>query len=283
MRRREMLMGAAGMAASGGAALAEDDLKTQARDAWLYALPLIEIAQFRQRGAGFGMKLNTFFHNKNLADHRARAVTTPNNDTLYASGQIDLSAGPVTITLPGAGERYISLQLMDAYSNSFAVPGTRTTGPEAITIRLIGPNEAAEGEGVIRSPTNHVWALARVLVDGPHDLEAARAVLGGVSMQGPAVEHRTGFADRRADWRAYFDSAFELMKLNPPPVTDQAILRRCGFFLAKLPKYFTLTGSDQNRVGSMTVLLPCPRRSNRRQLNPFLASVWAGAFSSETS
>lgn len=241
-------MGAAGMAASGGAAFAADDLKAQARDAWLYALPLIEIAQVRQRGAGFGMKLNTFFHNRNLADHRARTVTTPNNDTLYASGQIDLSAGPVTLTLPGAGERYISLQLMDAYSNSFAVPGTRTTGPDAITIRLVGPNEAAGGESVIRSPTNHVWALARVLVDGPHDLEAARAVLGGVSMQGPAVEHRIGFADRRADWRAYFDSAHELMKLNPPPVTDQALLRRCGFLLARGYETARLTAEAEAEI-----------------------------------
>ena len=126
-------------------------------------------------------------HTQNLADHRARAVTTPNNDTLYTSAYVELSRGPVTITLPPSGDRYLSLALMDAYSNNFAILGTRTTGPNGVTFTLVGPNDAAAGASIVRSPTRHVWALARILVDGPHDLDAARQVQQGISMQGPAV------------------------------------------------------------------------------------------------
>lgn len=200
-------------------------LRAAARDAFVYALPLIEVATTRQRGMALSQTMGAFTHVRSLANHKHRAVTTPNTDTLYSTAHIDLSAGPVTIVLPAAGERYLSLALMDAYTNNFAVLGTRTTGPEGGTFRLVGPAEAAEGPGVIRAPTNHVWALARILVDGPHDLEACRAVQAGVSMQGPACEPPGPYAGRAADWRAYFASAAALMAANPPPATDLALLR----------------------------------------------------------
>jgi hypothetical protein len=201
------------------------DLKTAARAAYIYTLPLIEVATTRQRGQALGHKMGVFAHVRNLATHKHRAVTTPNNDTLYSTAQVDLSAGPVTIVVPPSGDRYLSLALMDAYTNNFAILGTRTTGPEGGTFRLVGPNETAEGWGVIRAPTNHVWALARILVDGPHDLDAAREVQAGLSMQGPASEAPGPYAARSAGWRDYFESAARLMAANPPPATDLAILR----------------------------------------------------------
>lgn len=202
------------------------DLRTAAREAYIYTLPLIEVATTRQRGMSLGQRMGAFTHVRNLATPRHRAVTTPNTDTLYTTAHIDLSAGPVTITLPAAGERYLSLALMDAYTNNFAVLGTRTTGPDGGTFRLVGPREAAEGWNVVRAPTDHVWALARILVEGPHDLEAAREVQAGISMQGPGGEPPGPFAARSAGWAEYFASASTLMALNPPPVTDRAALRR---------------------------------------------------------
>lgn len=200
------------------------DLKAAAAAAFRFTLPLIEISTTRWRGHMNGSKMNVFGHMRRLADHRARAVTTPNNDTFYSTAQVDLSQGPVTVTLPPTGDRYLSLQLMDAYTNSFAILGTRTTGNGGGTYTLVGPKDAAEGAHVVRCPTNHVWALARILVDGPHDVDAAKAVQQGISMQGPAVETPGPFAHRGADWRDYFTSAAQLMKLNPPLVMDQAEL-----------------------------------------------------------
>lgn len=202
------------------------DLRAAAREAWLYVLPLVEIANLRAISQANGTPLNVFGMMRRLADHRARAVTTPNNDTLYATGQIDLSNGPVTLTVPPSGDRYVSLQLMDAWSNSFAVLGTRTTGPDGGVFTLVPPQAAAEGRNIVRSPTRHVWALARILVEGPHDLEAAQAVQGGFSAQGPATAPAPAYATRRDGWQAYFAAADALMVLNPPPATDLALLRR---------------------------------------------------------
>jgi hypothetical protein len=204
-----------------------EDLKLAAQDAWIFGLPLIEIASTRsERGQFSQAEVNSFGHMRDLADHRSRAVTTPNNDTLYSSAQLDLSAGPVIIHLPAAGDRYISLALMDAYTNNFAVLGTRTTGPEGGVFRIVGPSDAAEGDNVVRSPTNHVWALARILVAGASDLEGARAVQAGVSAQGPAAPPSKTFASRHAPWQDYFAAVDELMTLNRPAATDLALLRR---------------------------------------------------------
>ncbi len=202
------------------------DLRSAAREAWLYALPLIEIATTRTRVTGLGQPMNAFAHVRRLADHRHRAVTTPNNDTFYSSAQVDLSHGPVTIVLPASGDRYLSLALMDAYTNNFAILGTRTTGPDGGVFTLVGPNDAAEGPNLVRAPTNHVGALARVLVDGEHDVEAAKSVQNGISMQGPAAPPPPAHAARGAAWSDYFTSAAALMAANPPPVTDRALLAR---------------------------------------------------------
>jgi len=203
-----------------------DALREAARTAWLYTLPLVELATTRARSLAQGLPLNTFGHRATLADHRARAVTTPNNDTLYSTAQVDLSRGPVSIAIPRTAERYFSLAMMDAYTNNFAILGTRTTGGDFGVFTLVGPNDAASGPNVIRAPTPQVWALARVLVDGPSDLEAAKAIQAHLVMQGPTVEPPADLAERGAAWPAYFKTAARLMALNPPPVTDWAVLSR---------------------------------------------------------
>ncbi|HEY3799705.1 MAG TPA: DUF1254 domain-containing protein [Caulobacteraceae bacterium] len=209
--------------------MAQDDLErleAAAEAAWMFALPLIEIATTRARSQATGTRMNVFGHMRRLADHNARGVTTPNNDTFYSTAQVDLCAGPVTITLPPSGERYLSLALMDAYTNNFAVLGTRTTGGEGGVFTLVGPRDAASADPhTIRSPTDHVWALARVLVASPEDAEAAQAVQRGISMQGPALDWPGPYANRAADWRDYFASAAALMAANQPPVTDLAMLQ----------------------------------------------------------
>lgn len=163
-------------------------------------LPLIEVARTRARHLERGLPMNFFGHGPRLADHTTRTVTTPNNDTLYSVAHVDLSQGPVSIVLPRTGGRYLSLALMDAYTNNFAVLGTRTTGDDGGYFTIVGPYDAAEGPNVVRSPTPHVWALGRVLVEAPHDLAAARLVQAGITMQGPRVAPPPVVADRHAHW-----------------------------------------------------------------------------------
>ena len=239
MTRREFLaLGAAAVALSRGPAFAAtSDLRVIARDAYLYVLPLLEMAAARAKITSMGAAQNVLYARGNLADASSRSVTTPNNDTLYSSAWIDLTAGPAIFTLPDFGRRYFSLSLMDMYSNNFAVLGTRTTGHAAGKFKIVGPSDAiAHTErNLVRSPTPHVWALARVLVDGPHDLVAARAAQGGVTLTAPKVDapgHPEAIAavTKDATWPGIFAAANRLLSEDPPPATDRAMLLRIQAF-----------------------------------------------------
>lgn len=65
---------------------------------------------------GFGKLV----HNPALAPAESQTVIRPNRDTLYSSGVFDLDAGPLTISLPEAGGRYLS---MIAVSEEHFTPG----------------------------------------------------------------------------------------------------------------------------------------------------------------
>jgi hypothetical protein len=204
-------------------------LAQAARDAWLYLLPLMEVAAARERTRAAGAPLNHLVHLRALASARDRFVTTPNNDTLYSNAHLDLGAGPADLCLPEVGARYQSVALMDAYSNNFAVLGTRTLGASGGRFALIGPTDAAPTDRpFVRSPTPHVWLLARTAVYGPEDLIAACAAQSGIVLEAPRIADapRTPSVTRSADWSDYFAGAASLMALDPPPVTDLALLRR---------------------------------------------------------
>ena len=58
---------------------------------------------------GFGK----FDHRREPAPIDNQTVIRLNRDTLYSSAVFDLDAGPVTITLPDAGKRFMSLQIIN--------------------------------------------------------------------------------------------------------------------------------------------------------------------------
>ncbi|MFB8002623.1 DUF1254 domain-containing protein [Nocardia sp. NPDC056000] len=58
---------------------------------------------------GFGR----FHHNRELMPIDGQTVVRPNRDTLYSSAVFDLDAGPVTVTLPDSGTRYMAMQVLD--------------------------------------------------------------------------------------------------------------------------------------------------------------------------
>jgi len=238
MNRRELFaamaaLGMAGLALRPGEALADE--ATDARDLWLYGLPIIEMATTRTRHLGEGMTLNRLRHARTLSDHTARSVTTPNNDTLYSMAWIDLTQGPVTLTVPATGDRYWSAALMDMYSNNNAVIGLRTTGGGGGRYRIVGPGQTGSGPDVLRCETPHAWLLVRTLTDGGADLPATHAVQDGFRLEGPAGVMPPAFPGRAAAPADYFAGLRALLKSDPPPATDGRMLARLAAFNADGP------------------------------------------------
>jgi hypothetical protein len=228
MNRRDLMLGfgALGLSGLAGPTFAQSDLKTAARDAWLFGLPLIEMAAARARQMKQGLPPNFFAGGRALADHTSRAVTTPNNDTLYLSAWVDLTQGPVTLTVPETGDRYWSVAIMDMYSNNNAVLGSRTVGGAGGTFTLVGPGQASGGPNPVRIATPHAWALARILVDGPDEVAALQPLLRGFKLAGKAGAAPGAYADRDADPAAYFASVRDLMASDPATAMDLKLLRR---------------------------------------------------------
>jgi len=225
MRRRDLLVGGVAASLAAPAFASASALQGAAMEAFIYTLPMVEVARVRARLLGAGLPAGRFFGQGALATPDARTVTTPNNDTIYATAFIDLSNGPATLTVPPLGGRYASFAIMDMVSDNIAVLGTRTTGQDGGIFTLVGPTAAAE-PGAIRSPTPWVWALARVLVSGPDDLPAAKAVLSGFKVAAAPAGRPAPGADRNGPWQDYFKAANALLLENPPPATDAKAIRQ---------------------------------------------------------
>jgi len=222
---------ALGMIPAARAFAAAGDLRSAAREAWLYGLPWIEMAAARDRmlngKGGQPAGRNAFGHARNLVGPEGRTITSPNNDTLYSSAWLDLTKGPVTLTVPRTGERYISLAGMNMWTDNDFVLGTRTTGGAGGRYTIVGPGQAGSGPNVVRLNTAHGWLLVRVLVDGPADLPAVHKIQDQLKLEGPTgLPPVKAYATRRSPARDYFASLAELLASDPPPATDGAVFAR---------------------------------------------------------
>lgn len=232
---RKIIIGVVAVLIVAGAGLYASGIPALALRGYLYGLPAYEVARSRAVGLSKGEALNVFAHKRELADHETRLITTPNNDTLYSSAFVDLSRGPVTIAVPGFGGRYYSLAFIDAYTNNSAIVGQRTIGGGPAKLRVVGPDwkgEAAAGETLVRVATPQVWLLARILIDGPRELDSVHALQDALVIKGPSESAFPPDAvPAEPNGPDFVRVVNQVLRDNPPPVADQpelAALRRVG-------------------------------------------------------
>lgn len=102
------------------------------------------------KNGGFG----AFDHTRDPAPLDKQTVIRLNRDTLYSAAVFDLDAGSVTIALPDAGERFMSMQLIneDQYTQAVHYEGSHTLTRSAIGTRyvavairtLVNPSDPAD-------------------------------------------------------------------------------------------------------------------------------------------
>ena len=126
------------------------------------------------------LAFNQFFH---LADHcetLAPGFIHEDVRTLRTSAWLDLSRGPVILTLPDMRGRHSILSLIDAWGQTFASFGSRTHLDAGCDIAVVGPDwqgELAPGLVARRARTDIVWALSRIVAHSAGDRAATRALL----------------------------------------------------------------------------------------------------------
>jgi len=214
-----------------------NDLAAIARDAYIFTLPLHEMNRVRTvthfaPANPFRVPINQFLHRRELSDHSSRVVTTPNNDTLYSSAFLDLSAGPLVLEVPEIADRYYSFALMDFYSNNVAYVGTRTTGTAAGKYLIAGPDckdAPPAGLRLLASPTNAAWLLGRILVTDASDLPRVHALQSALKLaplNPGGTEARAAPVVDPNEPLSTFALTNHLLTENPPPARDAAMLAR---------------------------------------------------------
>lgn len=183
-------------AAAAAPAPAQDpaQLRRIAAEAYVYLYPLVTMDVTRRaqtdRAGTDPVPVNRLKHALAYPGADFRVVVRPNFDTLYTMAWLDLSAGPVTISVPPAHGRYYLLQFLDMWTDSFALPGSRTSGDGAGRFALVAPGwHGALPKGVTRieAPTSRVWLIGRTQTNGPADYAAVHAFQNAMRISAPAM------------------------------------------------------------------------------------------------
>ena len=225
-----------------------------AQEAFIYLYPLIlmdltrkQLINLDPKVSQFGGPANAFTHIRAFPTADMRAVVRPNFDTLYSSAWLDLTNGPVVVSTADTGGRYFLLPMLDMWTDVFAVPGKRTNGTGAANFALVPPGWSGnlpQDVERIDAPTPYVWIIGRTQTNGVRDYDAVHKVQDGYKITlladwaktprvieqkiDPAVDTKTEPLRQVNGMPAleYFKYGAELMKQNPPHVTDWSIIAR---------------------------------------------------------
>ncbi len=189
--------------------------------------------------------VNQFAHMRAFPNASFKDVVRANVDTLYSSAFLDLEQEPLVLSVPDTHGRYYLLPMLDAWTNVFATPGSRTTGPGPSTFVITGPawkGELPADMRQLKSPTNLVWILGRTQTNGPEEYAAVHRIQDGFTLE-PLSQHGkpysppAGVFDPTVDMRMppieqlknmsatqFFARLAMLLKTNPPPAAEAPIL-----------------------------------------------------------
>ena len=217
----------------------------------IYGLPIVlmEITLKKTTNAVPGRHLirpvNQFAHMRAFPTAAFKDVVRANVDTLYSSAFLDLAQEPLVLSVPDTHGRYYLLPMLDAWTNVFATPGSRTTGTAALAFLITGPRwvgDVPAGMQQLKSPTDMAWILGRTETHGPDDYAAVHAIQDGytlvplsrygkpydppaatfdpgVDMQTPPIEQV-----RRMSAATFFSTLARLLEANPPPADEAPVL-----------------------------------------------------------
>ena len=210
-----------------------DDMTDEevAAEAYVAGYPLVVTVRTLQRLGGL-LGVNQLIWQRSLAGPDSRTIVAPNRDTLYSVAVLDLRSGPVALTLPAVTDRYFTYQLLDAWTESFAYVGTRTTGGRAGTWVISPPGwngDVSEGAEHIQATTPQVFLLGRFLVDDEADVAEVTAIGERAALQPlsaltggdpapppPAPGAPAGTPQDVPADAGFFDELGDALAVNPP-------------------------------------------------------------------
>lgn len=228
--------------------LSSNDPKDIATLAYIWGYPLVTAKATESyftnpnvpQGVGYG-PANQFHPARDLINASFKEVVRPNSDTLYHQAWLVLTKGPLVLQVPDIVDRYYVLQFLDAYGNNFKYIGTRTTGEKGGTYVVVGPSWKGSlpanltDATAINSPTNLVWILGRILVNGPDDVQNVRDIQDKITLtsviQNGTLPRGNGSTFPTAEnikklGIPYYDIISDTLLDNPPPANQSSLVKK---------------------------------------------------------
>jgi hypothetical protein len=212
----------------------------------MYQCPPRRASTNIEPGKEFGKgPMNTFVNVPAYPPADLKVVVRINFDTLYSIAWLDLTKGPLIVSVPDTDGRFFLLPMLDMWTDVFASPGWRTTGTKAGKFLVTPPGwrgTVPKGFTRLPAPTPYVMIIGRTRTDGPADYAAVHKIQAGykvtpLSRWGKAPQPVAVKIDPTVDMKTppkiqvdtmpaakYFTYAAELLKLHPPHITDQPII-----------------------------------------------------------
>ncbi|WP_036049267.1 DUF1254 domain-containing protein [Bradyrhizobium sp. Tv2a-2] len=243
-------------APAGAQALSNEQAYEIARDAYVYAYPIVTMEVSMRQSTNvpdaktipLRAPINQFAHARNYPRAEDRDVVRYNFDTLYSPAWLDLGREPIVLSVPDTAGRYYLLPMLDMWTDVFSVVGSRTTGTKAGDFALVGPGWSGslpDGMTKIVAPTQTIWILGRTQTNGPADYENVHKVQDGYKLTplsrwgksytsptsaptNPTIDNKTPplVQVNRMDGVTVLSRFAELAMKNPPHSNDYPILFR---------------------------------------------------------
>lgn len=234
---------------------AHEELWSAIYDAYVFALPLMiedataQVSTNTKEVTNEKAPINQIFHADELVDASFTDIVTPNVDTIYSQGFIDLSEEAYVLILPEVKDRFFSVEIMDAYTNARYMLGSGGDyegetnfamtyhDPERSTI-----TEVPDGLTELEMPTANGWILIRTLVEDDADIKNVKEIQKQISFiplhdaylsskeyvapEGEFDEHKQFVPSEHIlemGPEEYFTIANSLLEKNPPAKVPAAL------------------------------------------------------------
>jgi hypothetical protein len=257
-------------------------------EAYVYGYPLVIMDITRTQSAINIGPENQLRRVRQFPDANFKDVVRPNVDTLYTTAFLSMKEGPWVFNMPVQYERYELMPFMDAWTNVFASPGTRTSKSNESVYLLVGPNwqdTVPPHMTLLRSPTDIVWLIGRTQTNGVADFETVHRIQDGLQLQAfkpkdnsaqtfngekKSIASSPGLPPvaqiKALSTAVFFERLFQLMVDNPPAPEDAPLLKRLaleGLEPGQAVKLSTLNGIGFS-VGRWLANLKIKRTLNDR-------------------
>lgn len=206
--------------------------------------------------------------------NRPQAVTITNVDTVYKVLFLDLTSGPVTMTVPDTSNLYyFSIEFFDARGDCAYLLTQRTIGKASRTFKIVGPNQLGLGPDIIRLPHSVTFGLARVSNVNDPDLSKGTSVLNSLIAG------------------TFFPPSYPLLTYltKYPGITSVASATLTGATLAVAANWANTFTNGQVALTNASILpyssdVALMAKISRLSLGPKFTSAWSNAaWTSESS